>query len=506
MRTTAKYTAFFILLFMLLCGCSEKSFENKNITFKGASDFDLCVDEIKTLTVQLPDNGVKTSLSASVDSDGLSVEISENNEITLIGKSVGEYNITFTLSAKGYKPADAVFPVHVYPKELPLSVFIGGDDVSGKIPMKHLETVVIELKHNIENAELTLSTPDSSIIDITGNKNKYTLTAKSAGTAVINISCGLPKYNDFAIPVEVDKIKAEFDITTLHNDVVIGETAVFECRYPDDSYIRVSHDHQETSVILDGNRISVTSSTPGSYTFTVQCHGESYITNYHTFTARFVLPPLKFTAPSSLSLKSGDSTAFSLSGYPDGTVFSVSSGGKAAASVSGNKVNVTARAAGNDTLTVTAQAPGYRSASLKIPVTINAVSVKVSRRYDAQIKEIIRLINKERTDRGYSALTHLTELAPGCTIRAEEASEMWSHTRPNGNNWETVLYDTGVNFVSGGENLLEMNILSPTEAVSAWMASPGHKANILRPNFNATCVAIYKDGENYYYAQHFIER
>ncbi len=510
MKTAAKYFLCIFLTALLLCGCLEKSFENKNITFKGASDFDLRVDKTKTLTVELPDNGVETTLSASVDRDGLSVEVLDNNRITLTGLAVGEYNLTFTLSAKGYKSADAVFTANVFPGELPVSVFFDGEIFSDEFidgySLNYGQTVELELKHDIKNAKISLSTPDNSIIDISGNGNKYIITGKSAGRATLYIVSDSPQYREFSIPVRVEKIKAEFSLSEQNINKIVGSSAAIECHYPPGSYIEASVIPEGAALDIENDKITVTASKPGSYNVTVWCKGDDYIPDYKTITAVFSLPQLSFSAPASVTLQSGESTSFTLSGYPEGTAFSATSSGKAAVSVSGGKVTVTARAAGNDTITVTAKNADYQSTSVKIPVTINAVSVKVSSKYDSEIQEIIRLINKERTSRGYSALTYLPELAPGCTIRAEEASDQWSHTRPNGSNWETVLYDTGVSFISGGENLLEMNALNPTEAVSAWMASSGHKANILRSNFNATCVAIYKDGENYYYAQHFIER
>lgn len=510
MKTAAKYVTVLLLAAMLLCGCFEKSFENKNITFKGASDFDVCVDETKILTVQLPDNGVKTSLSAVVDKEGLSIEVIDNNEIKLKGSAVGEYNITFTLSAKGYKSADAVFTANVLPKELPVSIVFDGEEFSDEFidgySLNYGQTVELELKHDIKNTELNLSTPDNSVIEISGSGNKYSITGISAGGATLYISTPLPEYRDLSLPIKVEKIKAELTLSSNRTVTTVGNTAVVECHYPSDSYIEVSSIPQQASVDFKDSKITVTSSIPGEYNITVWCKGENYIAASQNITAVFSLPKISFSAPSSLTLRSGTDTEFLLSGYPAGTSFSAVSGGKAAVSVFGNRITVTAKAAGNDTITVTASNPGYQSSSVKIPVTINAVSVKVSSKYNSQINDIIQLINKERTARGYSALSYLDDLAPACTIRAKESSEKWSHTRPGGANWETALYDTGVRFKSGGENLLEMNALNAAEAVNAWMASPGHKENILRPNFNATCVAIYKDGENYYYAQHFIER
>jgi len=512
---TRKKSYNFLLILLLLftlciCGCSEKSFENKNLTFNGASDFDLCIGDSKTFTVQLPDNGVKTLLSVSVDKEGLSANVIDNNKLTLTGSIVGEYNITFTLTAKGYKSASAVFKASVFPKELPVSVFFNGEEFSDEFvkgfSLNYGETVDIMLRHDIKDAELSLSTPDNSVIDISGSGNEYSITGISAGGATLYVNSPLPQYIDYALPIRVEKIKAEFALSEQHLSLTVGDSTDIEYKCPPKSYIEVSSIPEGASLNIKNDRITVTSSKPGKYKITVWCKGDNYIPDYKTIVADFSLPKLRFAAPSSLTLQSGESTSFSLSDYPAGTVFSVSSGNKAVVSVSNDKVSVTAKAAGNDSIIITSSNPSYQSSSVKIPVTINAVHVKVSDKYETQIQEIIRLVNKERTDRGFSELTCLPDLAAACTIRAKESFEKWSHTRPDDREWQTALYDTGVDFISGGENLLEMNALSPTEAVKAWMDSPGHRKNMLRENFTHTYIGIYKSGSNYWYCQHFIER
>ena len=116
--------------------------------------------------------------------------------------------------------------------------------------------------------------------------------------------------------------------------------------------------------------------------------------------------------------------------------------------------------------------------------------------------EIFELINKERTAAGLSKLEYNFELQSGADIRAKEASESFSHTRPSG---ETCYTAFNVNYNVAGENLImaDKQIATAENLVKTWMESEGHKANILLPEFTSTAIGVY--GEDVIYvAQLFI--
>lgn len=97
---------------------------------------------------------------------------------------------------------------------------------------------------------------------------------------------------------------------------------------------------------------------------------------------------------------------------------------------------------------------------------------------------IFSMINEVREDNGLSTLTWDNEIKEASSIRASEASVVWSHTRPDGTDWWTV------NEKIYGENLARTtgNI---KEVVSMWMDSPSHKANLLCPDYSAGCIGTY---------------
>ena len=123
-------------------------------------------------------------------------------------------------------------------------------------------------------------------------------------------------------------------------------------------------------------------------------------------------------------------------------------------------------------------------------------------------KEILRLCNIEREKEGLAPLTWFEDAYCFTQVRAEEASQVWSHTRPNGKNWYTVYNDAGVFLIgSSGENLFETVGHSIEDyaalAVEGWMNSPGHRANILNPNFTRIAIAIVEHDNQLTAAQNF---
>lgn len=100
----------------------------------------------------------------------------------------------------------------------------------------------------------------------------------------------------------------------------------------------------------------------------------------------------------------------------------------------------------------------------------------------AYAKQVVTLVNKERAKAGLSALTIDTKAEKAALVRAKEIQSSFSHTRPNGSMFATALKEAGVNYNTAGENIA-WGQKTPQEVVTAWMNSPGHRANILNKNF-----------------------
>ena len=106
--------------------------------------------------------------------------------------------------------------------------------------------------------------------------------------------------------------------------------------------------------------------------------------------------------------------------------------------------------------------------------------------------EVVRLVNAERAKEGLAPLETFDALTQAAAIRAPELAVNFSHTRPDGSDCFTALDETGANrgAYTYGENIA---IGAPTAAivVEGWMNSPGHRANILNPDFTHIGVGYF---------------
>ena len=103
---------------------------------------------------------------------------------------------------------------------------------------------------------------------------------------------------------------------------------------------------------------------------------------------------------------------------------------------------------------------------------------------DPRIDKVIADINDQRAAAGLGALTKKTDLVAAATVRAKEQEQLFSHTRPNGQEWWTVNSN-----VCYGECLSKG--YSPENVTIAWMNSPTHKAVIMDGSYKTVGIGIY---------------
>lgn len=114
-------------------------------------------------------------------------------------------------------------------------------------------------------------------------------------------------------------------------------------------------------------------------------------------------------------------------------------------------------------------------------------------------EQVVKLVNEERAKAGLNAVVLDKELEAAALIRAKETEISFSHTRPDGRSFTTVLKDQGISYRGAGENIA-WGQSSPEEVMRGWMNSEGHRANILNPNFTKIGVGYYRNtnGRNYW--------
>lgn len=119
--------------------------------------------------------------------------------------------------------------------------------------------------------------------------------------------------------------------------------------------------------------------------------------------------------------------------------------------------------------------------------------------------EVFNLINQQRSQNGLSPLKIDYEVQRVARIKAQDMvnNNYFSHTSPTYGSPFNMLNNFKVSYRTAGENIAGNS--SNSAAVTAWMNSSGHKANILNSSFNYTGIGVV-NGSKYgkIYVQMFI--
>ena len=113
-------------------------------------------------------------------------------------------------------------------------------------------------------------------------------------------------------------------------------------------------------------------------------------------------------------------------------------------------------------------------------------------------QQVIDLVNDERSKAGLSAVTEATDVSAAAAIRAQEITSNFSHTRPDGTYYNTVLDQSGISYWGSGENIA-YGQKTPAEVMNGWMNSQGHRANILNASYTKIGVAYYQNSNGVTY-------
>ncbi len=102
--------------------------------------------------------------------------------------------------------------------------------------------------------------------------------------------------------------------------------------------------------------------------------------------------------------------------------------------------------------------------------------------------------NKERINNGRKPLTRNAVLDKAAAAKVNDmfAQQYFEHENPQGKGPAEVVTAAGYIYLTVGENLALGNFGSDAALVTAWMNSPGHRANILNPDFREIGIAVKK--------------
>lgn len=123
----------------------------------------------------------------------------------------------------------------------------------------------------------------------------------------------------------------------------------------------------------------------------------------------------------------------------------------------------------------------------------------------SQAKEVLDLVNQERSKAGLKSLALSSELTSVATIKAKDMAEngYFDHTSPTYGSPFDMMSRFGVQYSSAGENIAAGQ-KNAQEVMNSWMNSSGHRANILSKNYTEIGIG-YVEGGSYgtYWVQMF---
>ncbi|AYN42808.1 CAP domain-containing protein [Streptomyces dangxiongensis] len=116
--------------------------------------------------------------------------------------------------------------------------------------------------------------------------------------------------------------------------------------------------------------------------------------------------------------------------------------------------------------------------------------------------EIVRLVNAERGKAGCQALTLNSTLTKAAQAHSADmaAHQNMSHTGSDGTSPGDRITSAGYDWSSYGENVA-YGYSTAEQVMAGWMASPGHRANILNCSFQEIGVGLAQPGS--YWTQDF---
>ncbi|MCR5421513.1 MAG: hypothetical protein K6E98_10925 [Lachnospiraceae bacterium] len=103
------------------------------------------------------------------------------------------------------------------------------------------------------------------------------------------------------------------------------------------------------------------------------------------------------------------------------------------------------------------------------------------------MKRVLNAVNERRSKAGVGRVTFSDELNYVAALRVKEISKTFSHYRPNGRNWVTILSENGVDHDYAGENLA-CYVSSPEQVVTMWSYSGSHNRCMLNGDYSRAGV------------------
>lgn len=123
---------------------------------------------------------------------------------------------------------------------------------------------------------------------------------------------------------------------------------------------------------------------------------------------------------------------------------------------------------------------------------------------EVNAERVAALVNKYRRDNGLSELKLCSALTRAAAARAEELAVSFSHTRPNGQSFSSIVVDYHIPWSKTAENAA-YGQTTPESAVKSWIDSESHRKNLLNPDYNYIGVGLFYSNGVCYWDQIYVQ-
>ena len=459
-----------------------------------------------------PQTPTDAVLSAELDPPELGeVELGEGKLVFDAGKEYGDGTLTVIAEKAGFDTQILHIPLYVVRGQLPLRPTTGGEEIEA-VELENGSSTTVKIETGA-GAELTAQL-DCDAAVMTRNGNAFAIVGNSLGEGTLTITAEGEGWLGRAItlPVRVTRTKAA--ITPAAGEIAVAPGETEEMSFttkPKGAAVRATVSGSGSTAKVSGETVHITAAedAEGSAQITLSVSAPDYEDSSATITAKAQLEPIQLTlSEEAVTLEEGESGTVTATATPEGCTITAEATSGITVEVDGDTVTITPEKSGTVTITASRANRDPVSATVKVTATPPIVLPDVdTETYAKDAAEIIRLTNEYRKANGLSALAHVELLDIPATLRAEEAGEVWSHTRPDGTNFHTVFAQCGLKYTAYGENLFAVNAeYTPAQVLEEWQDSPAHNENLLRENFNGIGVGVAKVKGEYYYCQLFVQR
>lgn len=111
--------------------------------------------------------------------------------------------------------------------------------------------------------------------------------------------------------------------------------------------------------------------------------------------------------------------------------------------------------------------------------------------HSISVEDLVLITNQKRIEQGAKPLNLNNQLSQAAALKARNMFEenYWAHNSPSGKTPWFFIKGSGYNYIFAGENLAK-GFTTTDEVVSAWMASPEHRKNIVSNNYSDIGFAV----------------